>query len=89
MYDAGPALKSLRRLEPAAPCLRHVKSLFEHLLNGVQRRAYSPLVLHLARVMAKEILARVMATEILTGVMATHVMGEAILRLGESRPQYS
>jgi hypothetical protein len=56
VHDAGPALKRLRRLEPAATCLRHVKSLFEHLLNGVQWRAYSPRVLHLMGVMATHVM---------------------------------
>ena len=56
MHDVGPALKRFRGLEPAASCLRHVKSLFEHLLNGVQRRAYSPRVLHLRGVMATQVM---------------------------------
>jgi hypothetical protein len=80
VHDPGPALKRLRRLEPAAPCLRHLKRVLERLRDGVQRRAYSPRVLHLAGVMA---------TEILTGVMATLVMVPAILRVGESGLQPS
>jgi hypothetical protein len=57
-----------------------VKRLLERLRDGVQRRAYSPRVLHLTEVMA---------TGILTGVMATQIMVAAILRLGESGPQRS
>ena len=56
MHDAGPALKRLWGLEPAAPGLGQTQSLFEYLLDGVQRRAYSPRVLHLTGIMATQVM---------------------------------
>jgi len=86
VHDAGPALKRLRRFESPVRTAREREGAIERLGDRVQRRAYSPCVLHSTKIMATKIMATgIMAREI----VVTRVMVTAILRLGESGPQRS